>query len=88
MTSCRFAANAAIGLYNIIHYYPSVWKGLSPSYIYFFWKGDAHVAWKRLGPLMLCITGAEALYADLGHFNARAVQVSCASRIVAGLFRV
>lgn len=32
--------------------------------------------WRLLAGVMLCITGAEAMYADLGHFNARAVVVS------------
>ena len=38
-------------------------------------QGDSFQAWKSLGAVMLCVTGAEALYEDLGHFNQRSVQV-------------
>lgn len=71
-----FLSIASIGIYNIATFRPSVFKGLSPSYIYYFWSGDASLAWHNLGSVMLSITGAEALYADLGHFNARAIQLS------------
>lgn len=71
-----FVANAVIGVYNIEKYRPSVFKGLSPSYMYYYWSGDASSAWINLGSVMLSITGAEALYADLGHFSARSIQLS------------
>lgn len=69
-------ANAAIGAYNIAKFNPSVAKGLSPHYIYYYWSGDAPAAWRTLGSIMLSITGAEALYADMGHFSAKAIQLS------------
>nr|GMD23242.1 potassium transporter 5-like [Ipomoea batatas] len=33
-------------------------------------------AWVSLGGTILCITGSEAMFADLGHFNVRAIQIS------------
>lgn len=64
-----FMSLAAIGVYNVVAYDPSVFKALSPHYIYYFWSGRSSDAWKQLGSVMLCVTGAEALYADLGHFG-------------------
>jgi K+ transporter len=37
--------------------------------------GGFKAGWTLLAGVMLCITGAEAMYADLGHFNAQAVTV-------------
>ena len=71
-----FIANAAIGAYNLAKFNPSAAKGLSPHYIYYYWSGNASTAWKTLGSIMLSITGAEALYADMGHFSAKAIQLS------------
>lgn len=70
-----FASNSAIGLYNISTYRPSVFKALSPSYMYYYWSGEASWAWTSLGAVMLSITGAEALYADLGHFSSNSIRL-------------
>ncbi|KAI8564958.1 hypothetical protein RHMOL_Rhmol03G0223500 [Rhododendron molle] len=69
-----FVSNAAIGIYNIIRYHPSILKGLSPLYIYKFFERRGKTAWDILGAVFLSITGAEAMFADLGHFNKRAIQ--------------
>ncbi len=58
------------GLRSVIHE-PSVLKGLSPSYAFAFIGADPHVAFVAMGAVVLAITGAEALYADMGHFGAR-----------------
>jgi KUP system potassium uptake protein len=63
-----FAALAAVGIFNVVSD-PSVFRALSPHYMYYFWSGRSTAAWKQLGSVMLCVTGAEALYADLGHFG-------------------
>ncbi|GLU15672.1 hypothetical protein SLE2022_321440 [Rubroshorea leprosula] len=34
------------------------------------------IGWISLGGVILCITGTEAMFADLGHFNVRAIQIS------------
>ena len=41
----------------------AVFRALSPSYMYFYWSGEAHTAWLKLGAIMLAITGSEALFA-------------------------
>ena len=61
--------------YNIIHYGASIFRALAPSYMYYYWSGRSGEAWRELGAVMLSITGAEALYADLGHFSRPAIRV-------------
>ena len=41
-------------------------------------RDNKHQGWQQLAGLFLSITGAEALYADLGHFNKTAIRVSLA----------
>lgn len=53
-------ANLCIGFYNIFRFRPDVFKGLSPSYIYYFWSGQSTWAWKSLGHVMLVRPAAAA----------------------------
>uniref|UniRef100_A0A2N9I7C6 K+ potassium transporter integral membrane domain-containing protein n=1 Tax=Fagus sylvatica TaxID=28930 RepID=A0A2N9I7C6_FAGSY len=46
------------------------------AYIIRYFKRNGKQGWISLGGVFLCITGTEAMFADLGHFNVRAVQVS------------
>ncbi|XP_070033921.1 potassium transporter 26-like isoform X1 [Nicotiana tomentosiformis] len=71
-----FATNVSVGIYNISKYYPSVLKALSPHYIVKFVSRNGKTAWNLLGAVFLSITGAEAMFADLGHFNKRAIQLA------------
>ncbi|KAI0496645.1 hypothetical protein KFK09_022966 [Dendrobium nobile] len=71
-----FSFTATIGLYNIIKFYPSILKALSPHYIFYFFQRNHRKGWELLGAIALCITGAEAMFADLGHFNKRGIQLS------------
>ncbi|GMP24682.1 hypothetical protein CsSME_00001864 [Camellia sinensis var. sinensis] len=71
-----FVSNALIGIYNIIKFHPSIIKGVSPHYIYIFFLRNGKTGWEILGAIFLCITGAEAMFADLGHFNKRAIQLA------------
>ena len=48
---------------------PEVLKGLSPTYAVDFLVSDFSTAFFALAAVVLAITGAEALYADLGHFG-------------------
>uniref|UniRef100_A0A0E0AD34 Potassium transporter n=1 Tax=Oryza glumipatula TaxID=40148 RepID=A0A0E0AD34_9ORYZ len=58
-----------IGIYNIIKWNPSVIRALSPYYIYNFFRKAGKDGWSSLGGIVLCLTGAEAMFADLGHFS-------------------
>ncbi|KAK3014963.1 hypothetical protein RJ639_008123 [Escallonia herrerae] len=69
-----YVTNVSIGVYNIFKYQPSVLKAVSPHYIIKFFLRNRTVGWRLLGAIFLCISGAEALFADLGHFNKRAIQ--------------
>ncbi|KAJ6771781.1 POTASSIUM TRANSPORTER 17-RELATED [Salix koriyanagi] len=65
-----------VGIYSIIQHYPSIFKALSPHYIFrFFWRNGKE-GWLLLGGTVLCITGSEALFADLGHFNRSSIQIA------------
>ncbi|XP_059656508.1 potassium transporter 5-like [Cornus florida] len=65
-----------IGIYNFFKYDPSVLRAINPWYIVEYFKRNGKDAWTSLGGVVMCITGAEAMFADLGHFNVRAVQIS------------
>ncbi|KAJ0987093.1 hypothetical protein J5N97_005449 [Dioscorea zingiberensis] len=71
-----FGSIALIGLFNIIKFYPPVLKAISPHYIYHFFKRNRRKGWELLGAIVLCITGAEAMFADLGHFNTSSIQIA------------
>ena len=63
-----FAAIAAAGLHQVI-LDPSVLEALSPSYGASFVFAHPYVTFIAMGAVVLAITGAEALYADMGHFG-------------------
>uniref|UniRef100_A0A1J3GDS1 Potassium transporter n=1 Tax=Noccaea caerulescens TaxID=107243 RepID=A0A1J3GDS1_NOCCA len=67
---------SGIGLYNIIQWNPHVYKALSPQYMFMFLRKTRVSGWMSLGGILLCITGAEAMFADLGHFNYAAIQIA------------
>ncbi|KAG9457641.1 hypothetical protein H6P81_002149 [Aristolochia fimbriata] len=69
-------ATPIIGIYSIARYYPSIFKALSPHYIYRFFLKNRKEGWLLLGGTVLCITGSEAMFADLGHFNSRSIQMA------------
>ncbi|CAL5440885.1 unnamed protein product [Camellia sinensis] len=47
---------------------------MSPHYIIIFFSRNGVTGWTLLGAIFLCITGAEAMFADLGHFNKNSIQ--------------
>ncbi|KAH6827404.1 high affinity K+ transporter 5 [Perilla frutescens var. hirtella] len=74
-----FSFIAAIGIFNFIKYDPSVIKALNPKYIIDYFKRNKDQAWISLGGVVLAITGTEALFADVGHFSVRSIQISMCS---------
>ncbi|XP_076883111.1 putative potassium transporter 17 [Bidens hawaiensis] len=74
-----------VGIYNIIHHYPTIFKAISPHYIYRFFSTNGHQGWLLLNGMVLCITGSEALFADLGHFNRPSIQIAFLSCIYPSL---
>lgn len=69
---------AAIGVYNTVHWNPRVFHALSPYYIYKFFKVTGKDGWMSLGGILLCTTGTEAMFADLGHFTNASIRVAFA----------
>ncbi|KAK3410159.1 potassium transporter 8 [Eucalyptus grandis] len=67
---------SAIGLYNIFHWNPHVYQALSPYYMYKFLKKTQRGGWMSLGGILLCITGSEAMFADLGHFSQLSIKIA------------
>ena len=55
---------------------PAVLAALSPTYAVGFLTQHGLVAFIVLGAVFLAVTGAEALYADLGHFGRRPIQIA------------
>ncbi|CAI9111068.1 OLC1v1011203C1 [Oldenlandia corymbosa var. corymbosa] len=67
---------SAIGLYNIFHWNPHVYHAISPYYMYKFLKKTRRGGWMSLGGILLCMTGSEAMYADLGHFSQLSIKIA------------
>jgi KUP system potassium uptake protein len=70
-----FVVLAVLGVMQIMHR-PDVLMAVSPWYairLCLVYKGLAFVV---LGAVVLCVTGAEALYADMGHFGAKPIRMS------------
>ncbi|TDD45366.1 potassium transporter Kup [Kribbella antibiotica] len=63
-----FTVLAVCGIGGIVDH-PSILKALSPTYALGFLTGHFGTAFFALAAVVLAITGAEALYADLGHFG-------------------
>lgn len=70
-----FLLIAVLGVMEIYNY-PSILKAINPWYaVNFFLLNHLH-GFVVLGAVVLCITGGEALYADLGHFGRRSIRFS------------
>ncbi|KAK4756702.1 hypothetical protein SAY87_006829 [Trapa incisa] len=67
---------STLGLYNIFKWNPQVYKALSPYYMFKFLRKTRISGWMSLGGILLCITGSEAMFADLGHFSYIAIQIA------------
>ena len=63
-----FVAIGACGVRGIVGH-PEILKALSPTYALEFMVGHFHIAFFALAAVVLAFTGAEALYADMGHFG-------------------
>ena len=63
-----FVALAVAGIPHIVAG-PGILRGLSPTYAFAFIADHAYTAFIAMGAVVLVITGAEALYADMGHFG-------------------
>ncbi|EAZ23233.1 hypothetical protein OsJ_06923 [Oryza sativa Japonica Group] len=74
--SVWFLLIAGIGMYNLTVHEITILRAFNPKYIVDYFRRNGKEAWVSLGGVVLCITGTEAMFADLGHFNIRAIQLS------------
>ncbi len=79
-----FAVLAALGIANIVHH-PEIVGILSPHWAVRFFLYDPKLAFLAMGSVFLAVTGAETLYADMGHFGRRAVGLSWLSLVYPAL---
>jgi KUP system potassium uptake protein len=63
-----FLVLAAAGTARLVHH-PQILRALSPKYAVDFFAAHPSIAFISLGAVVLTVTGAEALYADMGHFG-------------------
>ncbi len=70
-----FVVIAIFGLHQVV-LHPGVLQGLSPTWGARFMVNHGVDGWLTLGGVVLCCTGAEALYADRGHFGATPIRMT------------
>ena len=75
ITLIWFVTIAVLGISQIITQ-PSILKAISPHYAVLFMWANPGVTFIILGAVVLCVTGAEALYADLGHFGKKPIRLA------------
>ena len=75
VTLVWFIVMAALGLPHVFAH-PQVLEALSPHHALLFLFGHPAMAFVALASVVLCVTGAEALYADLGHFGRRPIRLA------------
>jgi len=76
ITALWFLSMAAAGLYQLWHADMGVLVAFNPVYAFEFFVDHGTIAFIVLGAVFLCVTGAEALYADLGHFGRRPIRLA------------
>ena len=75
ITVVWFLVIGALGLVHIADN-PTVLRAISPLHALRFSIDHYHLAFITLGAVFLCLTGAEALYADMGHFGKKPIRIA------------
>ncbi len=70
-----FATMALMGIFGIANH-PTVFAALNPAYGLSYLFSGGFTGFLVLGAVFLCVTGAEALYADMGHFGAGPIKLA------------
>ena len=84
ITLVWFAVIALLGVTHIAHD-PQILMAISPHYALNFMVDNPVVTFIILGAVVLCVTGAEALYADLGHFGKKPIRLAWFSVVMPAL---
>ena len=70
-----FITITVLGVYQIV-FNPEILLALNPWYAVRFFINDGWFAFLALGSVVLAVTGAEALYSDMGHFGRGPLRLS------------
>jgi KUP system potassium uptake protein len=84
ITLVWFAVIALLGVAQIATN-PVILKAISPHYAVGFMFTNPGITFIILGAVVLCVTGAEALYADLGHFGKKPIRLAWFSVVMPAL---
>ncbi|MFZ3129194.1 MAG: potassium transporter Kup [Rhodoferax sp.] len=84
ITLVWFATIAVLGVVHIADN-PVILKALNPYYALAFMWNNPGITFILLGAVVLCVTGAEALYADLGHFGKQPIRLAWFSVVMPAL---
>jgi KUP system potassium uptake protein len=79
-----FVTLGAIGVSHILHN-PEILQALNPFYAFNFLADRGAGLFLAVGAVVLAITGAEALYADMGHFGRPAIRIAWTALVLPGL---
>jgi len=75
ITLVWFISIAVLGVSHIMHN-PEILQALSPHYALAFMWAEPLTTFIILGAVVLCVTGGEALYADMGHFGKKPIRLA------------
>ena len=70
-----FVSIAVLGIWGVVRH-PTVFAALNPLYGLTYLLSNGYASFLVLGGVFLCVTGAEALYADMGHFGPRPIRLA------------
>ena len=84
ITLVWFVAIGVLGAVQIVGN-PGILKALNPWYALSFMLHSPATTFLILGAIVLCVTGAEALYADMGHFGKRPIRLAWFSVVMPAL---
>jgi KUP system potassium uptake protein len=79
-----FAAIALLGTRQIV-LDPGILRALNPAWAFAFFAAHGYASWLALGAVVLCVTGGEALYADMGHFGRLPIRLGWTSFVMPAL---
>lgn len=84
ITLVWFAVIALLGVSHIVHH-PQILWAISPHYALGFIWNHTGTTFIILGAVVLCVTGGEALYADMGHFGKKPIRLAWFSIVMPAL---
>ena len=80
-----FVTLAALGAYHIPEHLPVLWQMLNPYHAVHFFILEPDRAFFALGSVVLAVTGAEAVYADMGHFGRGPIRIAWSTFVMPAL---